>query len=191
MTDTTIWPATIDDLPRIVEIYNHYIAHTPITFDLQPLTVDERGPWFEQFGETGRHRLLVAIDGGVIAGYAGTHQFRTKAAYDSTVETSIYCAHDAVGKGIGTALYTALFEVIAGEDIHMLVAGITLPNEGSIALHKRFGFRETGVFHAVGRKFGQSLGCRVVRAGVVAHARSSVLNAGMLSGRPTIANRER
>ncbi len=155
MTDTTIRPATIDDLPRIVEIYNHYIVHTPITFDLEPHTVNERRPWFEQFAETRRHRLLVAVGGGATVGYAGTHQFRTKAAYDSTVETSIYCAHDAVGKGIGTALYTALFEAIKGEDIHMLVAGITLPNEGSIALHERFAFRATGVFHAVGRKFGE------------------------------------
>lgn len=150
-----IRPATIDDLPRIVEIYNHYIVHTPITFDLEPHSVDERRPWFGQFAETGRHRLLVAVDGRAVVGYAGTHQFRTKAAYDSTVETSIYCAHDAVGKGIGTALYTALFDAIKDEDIYMLVAGITLPNEGSIALHERFGFRATGVFHAVGRKFGQ------------------------------------
>lgn len=155
MTTLEIRPATIADLPQLVEIYNHYIINTPITFDFDPHTVEERRDWFEQFGETGPHRLLVADDGGTILGYACTHQFRTKKAYDTTAETTIYCAHDAVGRGIGAALYSALFEAIAGEDIHMLVAGITLPNAASVALHERFGFKAAGLFHAVGRKFGQ------------------------------------
>ena len=153
MTDARIRPATIDDLPRIVEIYNHYVINTPITFDLEPVTVDQRRPWFDQFAAPGPHRLLVADKGGVVQGYAGTHQFRAKAAYDTTAETTIYCAPDATGRGLGVALYTALFAEIAGEDLRMLVAGVTLPNEASVALHKRFGFVETGVFHEVGRKF--------------------------------------
>lgn len=148
-------PATIDDLPTIVDIYNHYVVHTPVTFDLAPQTVQERRPWFDQFAEGGRHRLLVAADERGVRGYAGTHQFRTKAAYDTTVETTIYLAPDATGRSIGRALYTALFDAIAGEDIHMLVAGITLPNEASVALHERFGFSSIGVMHAVGRKFEQ------------------------------------
>jgi phosphinothricin acetyltransferase len=152
---TDIRPATIDDLPRLVEIYNHYIVNTPITFDLEPHTVDERRPWFEQFAPTGRHRLLVLEDGGSIAAYGGAHQFRTKAAYDTTVETTIYCAPEAIGRGLGRALYQALFDAIKDEDIRMLVAGITLPNDASVKLHERFGFRETGRFHAVGRKFGK------------------------------------
>ena len=150
-----IRPATIDDLPRIVDIYNHYIIHTPITFDLEPHTLDERRPWFEQFSERGPHRLLVAVEAGAVVGFAGTHQFRTKRAYDTTVETTVYCAHDAVGAGVGTALYRALFDAIKGEDIHMVVAGITLPNDASVRLHERFGFKPAGRFHAVGRKFGQ------------------------------------
>ena len=106
----SIRPATIDDLPAIVDIYNHYVVHTPITFDLTPVTVAERRPWFDQFAETGRHRLLVAIEDNTVVGYAGTHQFRVKAAYDTTVETTIYLAPDATGRGIGHALYTALFD---------------------------------------------------------------------------------
>lgn len=152
---TDIRPATIADLPRLVEIYNHYVVQTPITFELEPYTIDERRPWFDQFASTGTHRLLVAAESEVIVGYAGTHQFRTKAAYDTTVETTIYCAPEAVGRGLGAALYRALLDAIKDEDIHMLVAGITLPNEASVKLHERFGFRDTGVFHAVGRKFGQ------------------------------------
>jgi phosphinothricin acetyltransferase len=151
----SIRPATIDDLPRLTEIYNHYIAHTSITFDRAPLTVDDRRPWFAQFAATGPHRLLVAEDAGVIAGYAGTHQFRAKKAYDTTVETTIYCAPDATGRGIGPALYAALFDALRGDDVRTAVAGITLPNAASIALHERFGFVRVGVMHAIGRKFGQ------------------------------------
>jgi phosphinothricin acetyltransferase len=146
--------ATVDDLPRITDIYNHYVVNTPITFDLEPVTLDNRRAWFAQFSATGRNRLLVALDaGGAVAGYACSHQFRTKAAYDTTVETTVYCAPEATGTGAGSALYAALFDAIAGEDIETAVAGITLPNDASVALHERFGFRPAGVMHAVGRKF--------------------------------------
>jgi phosphinothricin acetyltransferase len=143
------------DLPRLTEIYNHYVINTPITFDIEPYTVERRAAWFEQFASTGRYRLLVAEDSSRIQGYAGTTRFRVKAAYDSTVETTVYCAPDAVHKGVGRALYTALFESLAGEDIHKIVAGYTLPNPASAALHARFGFQPVGVFHENGRKFGR------------------------------------
>ncbi len=147
--------AMIDDLAAIVAIYNHYVIHTPITFDLDPVTVDERRPWFAQFAEAGPHRLLVAVEDGVVLGYAGTHQFRTKKAYDTTVETTIYCAPSATGRGIGRRLYSALFDLVGNEDIHSMIAGITVPNDASVALHERFGFKLVGLMHAVGRKFGQ------------------------------------
>jgi phosphinothricin acetyltransferase len=147
--------ATKGDLPRLTEIYNHYVINTAVTFDIEPYTIERRAAWFEQFGATGRYRLLVAEDDSGILGYAGTTRFRPKAAYDSTVETTIYCAPDAVHKGIGNRLYTGLFEALAGEDIHMIVAGYTLPNPTSAALHARFGFKLVGVFHENGRKFGR------------------------------------
>jgi phosphinothricin acetyltransferase len=145
--------ATPNDLPRLTEIYNHYVINTAVTFDIEPYTIERRAVWFEQFGQTGRYRLLVAEDDGGILGYAGTTRFRVKAAYDTTVETSIYCAPDAVHKGAGSKLYTELFEALAGEDIHKIVAGYTLPNPPSAALHARFGFKPVGVFHENGRKF--------------------------------------
>jgi phosphinothricin acetyltransferase len=145
--------AIAEDLPRLTEIYNHYVLNTAITFDIEPYTVETRLPWLAQFADGGRHRLLVAeIDGAVVA-YAGTHQFRTKAAYDTSVEVTIYCAPDATARGIGSALYTALFDAVRDEDIHAFIAGITLPNDASVALHERFGFRPAGVMHGVGRKF--------------------------------------
>ena len=155
MSTLLVRPSTELDLPCLVEIYNHYIIHTPITFDLEPKTVESRTPWFRQFAPTGRHRLLVAEENGRVIGYAGTTPFRPKAAYDTTVETTIYCALEATGKGIGSHLYKALFEALAGEDICRIVAGYTLPNAASESLHKRFGFKPVGIFTQVGRKFGR------------------------------------
>lgn len=155
MDEIRIRPAFAADLPRLTEIYNHYVIHTPVTFDLEPYTIEGRRPWFEQFSEAGRHRLLVAEQNGAAIGYAGSMRFRPKPAYDTTVETTIYCSPETVGKGIGRLLYEALFRAIGGEDIRLVVAGYTLPNPGSAALHERFGFKLVGVFHENGRKFGR------------------------------------
>ena len=152
----TIRPATLSDLPALTEIYNHYIAHTTITFDLHPFEPDDRRAWFDDHSSTGRHRLLVAEEeGSGVLGYATTSRWRPKAAYDTTVESSVYCRPDAVGRGIGGTLYSALFESIGEEDVHRIVAGISQPNPASVALHVRFGFRQVGTFSSVGRKFGR------------------------------------
>jgi phosphinothricin acetyltransferase len=147
--------AEAGDLPRLTEIYNFYVTNTPVTFDIEPYTVERRAVWFAQFGATGRYRLVVAEENGILLGYAGTTRFRPKAAYDTTVETTIYCAQGAEGKGIGSRLYAALFDAIAEEDIRRIVGGYTLPNAASAALHRRFGFKTVGVFSEVGRKFGK------------------------------------
>jgi len=147
--------ATRADIPRLTEIYNHYVIHTPVTFDLEPYTVERRMEWFAQFAPTGRHRLLVAEENGIVLGYGGTTRFRAKPAYDTTVETTIYTAPEAVGTGIGKKLYAALFEALASENVHRLVGGFTLPNAGSQKLHEYFGFKNVGVFSEVGYKFGK------------------------------------
>src|SRR5262245_15426514 len=108
---TLVRPAVEDDLAAITDIYNHYVVHTPITFDLQPVEVEGRRPWFREHAAGGRYRLFVAEDErGRLLGYAGTGRFRPKAAYDTTVEITIYCRADAQHRGIGTQLYRALFE---------------------------------------------------------------------------------
>jgi phosphinothricin acetyltransferase len=153
MTHPLIRQAAWADLARLTEIYNHYVVSTAVTFDLEPFTVEQRSAWFREHGNSGRHRLLVADEAGLVVGYATTSGFRDKAAYDTSVEASIYCAPEAVGRGIGTALYGALFALIADEDINRIVAGITLPNAASLALHRLFGFVQVGVFSQIGRKF--------------------------------------
>jgi phosphinothricin acetyltransferase len=158
MNDVTTRPAERSDLPRLAEIYNHYIVNTPITFNTQPFTVETFAPWFEEHSDGKRHRLVVAVengDSGRVIGYAGSGRFRPKEAYETTVETTIYRSYDCTQRGVGTLLYRALFELIAGEDINRVVAGVTLPNPRSVALHERFGFRHVGTFTGNGRKFGK------------------------------------
>jgi len=155
MKKTRIREALRHDLPAITGIYNHYVINTPITFDVEPFTSEQRSSWFGEHCDGFRYRLLVAEESGRIVGYAGTGRFRAKRAYDTSVEATIYCAPDATGRGIGSQLYAALFKAIANEDINRIVGGITLPNPPSIALHRRFSFKEVGVFTGNGRKFGQ------------------------------------
>ncbi|WP_329178297.1 GNAT family N-acetyltransferase [Streptomyces sp. NBC_01477] len=155
-TDVQVRAGAEKDLAALTDIYNHYIRETPITFDVTPFTPEERRPWLLSHPEDGPHRLLVARSAGDgrILGYATSSPFRPKAAYATSVETSVYLAPDAGGRGIGTRLYTALFEALADQDVHRAYAGVTLPNEASIRIHRRFGFQQIGVYEEVGRKFG-------------------------------------
>jgi len=155
LSELRIRAATLGDLPRLTQIYNHYVLHTPVTFDLEPQTIEQRAVWFSQFASTGRYRLLVAEENNLIVGYAGTTRFRPKPAYDTTVEATIYCAADMVCRGIGGKLYGALFAALTNEDIHRIVAGYVPPNLASAALHARFGFKPVGVFTENGCKLGR------------------------------------
>ena len=151
----SIRPARPHDLAPLAAIYDHYVANTAITFDLEPFGVEGRRPWLAEFADHGRHRLFVADVGGEAVGYASSHAFRPRGAYATSVETSIYLAPAWTGNGLGVRLYTALFDALASEDVHRAYAGITLPNDASLALHARFGFERVGAFHEVGFKHGR------------------------------------
>lgn len=154
-THVRIRAAEESDLPALTAIYNHYVTATPITFDVEPMTVEQRRSWYDAYSTAGPHRLVVATEADAVLGYATSGPFRSKPAYLPSVATSIYCSPTAVGRGIGTRLYRALFAELATEDVHRVYAGITLPNESSRRLHLRFGFQPVGTFREVGRKFGR------------------------------------
>jgi phosphinothricin acetyltransferase len=142
------------DLEALTAIYNHYIRETTITFDLEPYDLQQRREqWFNQYASTGRHRLWVAEQEGEVVGYATSSPFHRKAAYATSVETSIYLAPDCLGQGIGRSLYQRLFESLQTEDVHRAYALITQPNPASEQFHQKFGFVQAGHCREVGRKF--------------------------------------
>jgi len=143
------------DLPALTDLYNHYVKTSPATFDLEPVSLDSRKQWMSRYADTGPHRLLVALDGGAIAGYATSGRLREKPGYLTSVETTVYVHPEHHGRGIGTRLYAALLAALAGEDVHRVYAAIVIPNPVSIALHERFGFVPVGIHREVGRKFGR------------------------------------
>lgn len=154
MSAPRIRPAAPADLPRLTDIYNDYVRDSPITFDIEPWSVERRRTeWFDHYAETGRHQLLVAEEAGEVRGYATSSRFRPKAAYDTTVEATIYLAGNAKGRGLGRSLYEDLFDRLRTEDVHRVLAGITVPNDASVALHQRFGFTSVAHFTECGRKF--------------------------------------
>lgn len=142
-----------EDAEPLREIYNYYITNTPITFDIEPRTTGEWAASLDRFSETGPHQCFVALDDDVPIGFASSAQLKPKAAYDTSVETTIYLAPDRGGGGVGRRLYARLFDALATEDVHRAFAAITAPNPQSVRLHEMFGFRHLGTFPEVGRKF--------------------------------------
>lgn len=150
----TIRTAGRDDLPRLVEIYNHYVEHSVSSFDTRPTSVDDRLGWFEAFSEAGPYRLFVASDGNRVLGCASSSPYRSHSAFAKTVEVGIYLDPVFLGQGIGSALYAVLFDALLREDVHVALAGIALPNDASVALHRKFGFTDVGIFHEYAIKSG-------------------------------------
>jgi phosphinothricin acetyltransferase len=152
-----IGPGTDDDIPDIVRILDHAALTSHATLTGQPLNEAEQQKWFEQFAPAGRYRLLVARHDGQVAGFAASRPYREHEAFRQTVEVSIALDVASRGLGVGTALYRALFESLAEEPVHVALASIVLPNEASVALHRKLGFTEVGTFHEYAVKNGQYL----------------------------------
>jgi len=154
VSDVMIRPAVRGDLSDIAAIYNHEIANSTATFDLEPPTA---AYWEDRLA--GKHEgdhLLVAVDADEdVVGYAYSWSYRPRPAYDLTRETSIYLDPSVRGRGIGRRLYPALLTAMAASGVHTAVALVALPNSGSVALHKRCGFEHVGTMREVGFKFGQ------------------------------------
>jgi phosphinothricin acetyltransferase len=155
LAETRIRRVEQSDLRALLDIYNHYVAITPITFDVEPRTLAQRQLWLDTFKPTGRHQCFVAVADGQAIGWACSGKYKEKDAYATSVEMSVYLAPDRHGKGLGRTLYRTLIDALQGEDINRLYGGITQPNDASVALHLALGFRLVGTQTGVGRKFGR------------------------------------
>lgn len=152
-----IRPATLADIPAITAICNHYIEHSTAVFDLLPTTEEERREHFLHLTAEGCP-YFVCTEGTDIVGYCYAHPWKTKAAYRTTWETSLYLSHAHCGKGFGRALLQTLIDASRARSCHRLIACITDDNAVSIRLHEAFGFRRVSHFTEVGYKFDRWLG---------------------------------
>lgn len=139
------------DAGPIAEIYNHYIRETVITFEETPISESEMARRIADVGA--RHPWLVAEQDGAVVGWAYASEWKTRASYRFSVETTVYIAPTQQRRGLGTALYAPLIAELKVRGMHSAVGGIALPNAASVALHEKFGFTKIAHFKEVGRKF--------------------------------------
>ncbi len=145
--------AVDDDLPAIQAIYAHHVATGLGTFETEPPDVAELRARHARIVQAG-FPYLVAESDGRVAGYAYASAFRPRAAYRSTVEDSVYVAHDAIGLGIGQALLNGVIERCTAVGLRQMLAIIgDSQNAASISAHRACGFSYVGVMTSVGRKF--------------------------------------
>jgi L-amino acid N-acyltransferase YncA len=141
------------DLPGILAIYNHAVAHTTAIWNDALVDLENRMQWWRGRVDAG-FPVLVAAKGGRVLGYASYGPFRAFDGYRLTVEHSLYVAEDARRRGIASALLTALVVRAKGGALHVMLGGIAADNDASLRLHAKLGFTETGRLPQVGQKFG-------------------------------------
>jgi phosphinothricin acetyltransferase len=145
--------ATATDAAQICDIYNHYVRETVVTFEESPVI---EGDMAQRIADvTSRLPWLVWEADSKLLGYAYATPWKPRAAYRHAVESSIYLAPDATGRGLGSKLYSELIAVLRRQGLHCVIGGAALPNPASVALHEKFGFAKVAEFRQVGFKFGR------------------------------------
>ena len=155
MSGLTIQSAHRDDAEAINGIQNHYVLHSTATFLTEPLTLEQRLAWL--LGRAASHPVIVAREGGTVAGWGSLETFRARPAYRHTAELSIYIHPERHRRGIGRAIVGKLIERARALDYHALVGGCCSETTGAIALLEACGFAQVARFPEVGRKFGRWL----------------------------------
>lgn len=145
----------IEDAAAICEIYNYYILNSSATFEEDIVREVQMVERIQKL--TSHFPWIVFEEEGKVVAYAYASAWRTRAAYRNSVESSIYLHPDAKGKGIGSQLYGNLLSILKEKKLHIVIGGITLPNDSSIFLHEKFGFEKVAHFKEVGFKFGEWL----------------------------------
>lgn len=140
------------DAGAVAEIYAPIVASTAISFEEVVPSAGEMRARIENTLRT--YPWVVAEDDGGVLGYAYGSTWRARPAYRWTVEVTAYVRESAHRRGVGRAVYGALFRLLEAQGFHRAVAGIALPNDASVALHRAVGFTPVGIYHEVGHKFG-------------------------------------
>lgn len=148
-----IRPVNITDVPALLEIYAPYVEHTAVTFEYDVPSAEEFAQRIQAITE--RYPYLLAEEEGVVTGYAYASAFKNRAAYDWSVEVSVYVRRDARGLGIGKALYQSLEACLSMQHVYNLCACIAYPNPESIGFHQHFGYRTVAHFTKSGYKAGK------------------------------------
>jgi L-amino acid N-acyltransferase len=145
-----------DDAEAMRVIYNAEVVGSTVTFDMVPRTLEDQLDWLAQ--HRGVHPAIVAVDdAGAVAGFASVSPYRSRPAYSTTVEDSVYVRHDCRGQGVGRLLLGDLVTLAGTHGFHAIMARIVEGHEVSIALHRACGFELVGVEREVGRKFSRWL----------------------------------
>ena len=155
MSATSIRLASASDLQAINDIYNHYVGYCTCTYQETPETMADRKRWFHAHDD--KHPITVAEIDGQVLGWGSLSPFRERSAYRYTVEDSVYIRHDAQGRGLGSALLRDLIERATTLKHQTIVSAIDSTQAGSLNLHLRNGFTESGRLKRVGLKFGRWL----------------------------------
>ncbi|QEN04722.1 N-acetyltransferase family protein [Thiospirochaeta perfilievii] len=142
----------IIDSQQICDIYNHYIEHTDITFEEDPVTVVEMSERIKKV--TKDMPWIVYEEDGKILGYAYASPWRVRAAYRFCAETSLYVDINLSHRGVGTKLYKQLILELKDLGIHSVLGCLAMPNDKSQGLHEKLGFTKVAHFPEVGFKFG-------------------------------------
>ncbi len=155
MTGALLRAAVLDDLPAIQAIYAHHVLHGLGTFEETPPSLAEMTRRWQSLVDTGMP-YLVAVDGGIVLGYAYAGLYRPRPSYRYSVEDSVYVAPDAARRGYGRRLVGALIEQCTTQGFRQMLAVIgDRDNAGSVGLHRNLGFKEVGLLPSVGFKFGR------------------------------------
>lgn len=147
-----IRPVVLSDASALAEIYNVYVRDTVITFEETPVSSDDMANRIQKRANDGLPWLVVEQDK-TILGYAYAAPWRERSAYRFSVEVSVYLDANQKQKGLGSALYQALFDALEKTEVHAALAGIALPNDASIGLHEKFGMKQVAHLPEVGFKF--------------------------------------
>ncbi|APY09974.1 phosphinothricin acetyltransferase [Seonamhaeicola sp. S2-3] len=142
-----------EDTQQLLDIYNYYVVNSVATFDTEPVAFEVYSEKLHRINKA--YPLIVFEEDNTILGFAYGSKFRPKPAYNGTVEATVYVKHTAHGKQIGTILYTKLLSLLKQQNFHSVMGVLTIPNDASVKLHEKFGFKQVAELKEVGFKFGK------------------------------------